>query len=123
MLILDANVILRFILKDISEQAVVARDLLENKACVIPVEITAEVVYVLQKVYGLERKVIAERISGVMAISERLFEQSEIIAEALKVYMAAKNLSFVDCLLVSYSKIKKHAVFTFDKELKKQLAN
>jgi predicted nucleic-acid-binding protein len=123
MLILDANVILRFILKDISEQAVVARDLLENNTCVIPVEITAEVVYVLQKTYGLERKVIAEKISDIMAISEYLFEQNEIIAEALKVYVAAKSLSFVDCLLVGYSKVSGHEVFTFDKELKKQLAN
>jgi predicted nucleic-acid-binding protein len=121
MIILDANVILRFILNDISAQAAAARDLLENEACIVPVEITAEVIYVLQKVYDLERNVIAKKISGLMAISENLFERNEIIVLTLELYVSAQNLSFVDCLLVAYSKIKGYKVFTFDKELKKQL--
>ena len=49
--IIDANYILRYLLKDIDEQYLQSASVIENHNVYIPGEIIAEVVYVLQKVY------------------------------------------------------------------------
>ena len=59
MKLVDANVLLRFLLNDIPEQSDVARRAIESGAAV-EIEVVAEVVYVLQRVYEVPRKEIAE---------------------------------------------------------------
>lgn len=48
--IVDANIILRYLLEDIPELAEKAAEILENNEIFIPNEVFAEVVYVLEKV-------------------------------------------------------------------------
>ncbi|KJS20909.1 MAG: twitching motility protein PilT [Clostridiaceae bacterium BRH_c20a] len=59
MKIVDANVILRYLLNDVHEMAEKATQLLENNEVYIPNEITAEVVYVLEKIYKVGREDIS----------------------------------------------------------------
>ncbi|MDR2145773.1 MAG: hypothetical protein LBE91_04865 [Tannerella sp.] len=77
-------------------------------------------VYVLSKVYGIERDSIRQSIEAIADIDEYLFENQNVILYALTIYAFSK-LDFVDCLLIGYSKIKGYNVFTFDKKLKNRL--
>ncbi|MCH5291731.1 MAG: PIN domain-containing protein [Treponema sp.] len=49
----DANVLVRFIMKDNLEQALAARTSVLSGALFVPTEVFAEVVYVLTKVYKI----------------------------------------------------------------------
>lgn len=50
MLIVDANIILRYLLFDNIELAEKASEIIENNKVFIPFEVAAEIVYVLDKV-------------------------------------------------------------------------
>ena len=53
MVLFDTNVILRYILQDNPEMAENVEQQLSNSICLIPVEVVAEVVCVLSKVYKI----------------------------------------------------------------------
>jgi len=54
MVLIDANIILRYLLRDIEEQYIVACKIIDNGCCTTT-EVIAEVVYVLLKVYKVQR--------------------------------------------------------------------
>ena len=51
-MIIDANIILRWLLQDNYELAEKAKSFIDNNDCFAPTEVIAEVVFVLVKVYG-----------------------------------------------------------------------
>ena len=119
MLLLDTNAILRFILQDNNKMSDEVEDILISRAdVVVPLEVVAEMVYVLNKVYRMSRKEIVDKIIKISDLG--LILEKEVVLYGVNLFASTK-LDFVDCLLVAYSKIKGCKVFTFDKELKKQL--
>ena len=62
MLIVDANIVLRYLLIDNVEMAEKAAEIIENNNVFLPFEVVAEVVYVLEKVYQIERTEICRSI-------------------------------------------------------------
>jgi predicted nucleic-acid-binding protein len=66
MVILDTNAILRYILRDNLTMAAEVKSLLQIENCLIPVEVVAEIVYVLTKVYNVERDVVAKTLGCVI---------------------------------------------------------
>ena len=85
MLYADANVLIRFILKDNAEMAKKAEDaIIAGELFVLP-EVFAEIVYVLNSVYDTERKVIAEALSPKSAIHQKNPQKySRIFADFLQ---------------------------------------
>lgn len=120
MKIVDANVILRYLLNDVEEMSEKAIQSLEYQQIFIPNEVVAEVVYVLEKVYKLKRDVIAKTLSELLLYSNISFVDSKVVKEALDLY-GSKKLDFVDTLLYGYSKIGNYSIITFDKQLDKLL--
>jgi len=93
---------------------------LSNNVCYIPIEVVAELVYVLSKVYNVGREVIAQTILDISDIDNIMVAQSNVVRCALGVFTSS-TLDFVDCLLVGYAKEEQYTVFTFDKQLQKYL--
>ena len=62
MVLVDANVILRHVLKDNAEMAQKVEDLLKTNKVYVGFEVIAEVVYVLEKVYKVERNDIVNTL-------------------------------------------------------------
>lgn len=118
--IVDANLILRYLLQDSAQFIEQARDKIEDHNIFIPNEVIAEVVYVLEKVYKVERVHIFDSLSNLLSYSNISMHDRNILIEALKVYSEIK-IDFVDSLLFAYSKIGGHTVFTFDKKLNQML--
>ena len=116
MLFIDANAILRYLLKDNIEMAAKVCELLDNAEVNVRHEVIAEVVYVLDKVYLLPRNEIAEGIKIFMSLPNVETQSEELLLFALKTY-ADTNIDFVDSLLYGLAAIYKHTVFTFDKKL------
>ncbi len=118
--IVDANLILRYLLQDAVQFVDQASEKIENHPIFIPNEIIAEVVYVLEKVYKVERSLIFDSLRNLLGYNNISTHDKSILIEALKVYSESK-IDFVDSLLFAYSKIGKHTVFTLDKKLNQML--
>ena len=118
--ITDANIILRYILNDHEILSAKAAEIIENNRVNLPIEVACEVVFVLQKVYQVEREKIQEVLSHLIEEDLVGLEKPELLLKALEVYSETK-FDFVDCLLVSYCEIYQESIFTFDKKLENYL--
>jgi predicted nucleic-acid-binding protein len=122
MKILDTNAMLRYILRDNQQMADEVESVLSFEECMIPVEVVAEMVYVLSKVYQIERTSVKDSIDLISNIDDYLFEHQKVVLFALVVFASSK-LDFVDCLLIGYAKVEGYELFTFDKKLKSKLSS
>ena len=114
MVMLDTNMILRYILDDNKGMADVVEEYITSCDVIITLEVIAEVVYVLRKVYGVEPKAVADLLIDFLELVE--CRDSDVIILALNTY-AVHNLDFVDCVLYAYNKICGFEIATFVKKL------
>lgn len=117
MVLIDANVILRYLLNDNSAQYEVANHLIEMGCCTTS-EVLAEVVYVLMKVYKVARADAAAALFSLLKKVE--IENGIAVIYATKLFMES-SLDFVDCLLIAYNNVLNQKVFSFDKKLNSHL--
>lgn len=117
MRLIDANVILRYLLNDHAEMSPKAKTVVMGGACTT-VEVICEVVYVLMGVYKAEREEVHDWL--VSFLDEISLENRQAVLYALRKF-AETSLDFVDCMLIGYNHILGQQVFTFDKKLKRIL--
>ena len=113
MVLVDANVILRYLMNDVPDQAQVAREAIESGAAT-SIEVIAEVVYVLQGVYGVPRETVAQTLYDLC--SRMTCDRLDVLLVALDAYRET-GLDFVDCVLLATARLGKAEVLTFDKKL------
>ena len=118
MIYIDANVILRYLLKDDESFFVRSKEIIENEKVYIIDEIIVEVVYVLNKTYGINRNEIRDVLKKLFSKKNFNVRDENIIFEALDIF-SDKNVDYVDAVLYSINKIYKQQVITFDKKLNK----
>lgn len=118
MVMLDTNMILRYLLDDNAEMASMAEQIIQKGNVWVSIEIMAEVVYVLKGVYGVERQKIGEKL--IDFLNEVSMEEPEVLKLGIKTY-AEHNLDFPDCVLYAYNRVKGYEIKTFDKKLNKLL--
>ena len=111
--LIDANAILRYLLNDVESMAAESAQVIKNGAFTIP-EVLAEVVYVLMKVYHVERQEISKVL--IIFLNSIEINRKDIMIKALEIF-ADTNLDFVDCILISYNKTDSVEIFSFDKKL------
>lgn len=115
--LVDTNVILRCLLRDVDEQSKKADEIIKAGAWTLP-EVLAEVDHVLRTFYSVERKDIAEQLFKTLKLIE--VERPAVMFRAVEIFAETK-LDFVDCILAAYHELENLEVFTFDKKLNKQL--
>jgi len=116
--IADANIILRYLLKDDEDSFSKSRIIIEKNTISIPFEVCAEVVYVLEKVYKIPRANICEAFTLIMDYPNITTPDKLILLESLKVY-AKEKIDYIDAILVAYHSVLKAKIHTFDKRLLK----
>ncbi len=116
--IIDANIVLRYVLDDHQELSPKAADILEHQVVMLPIEAACEVVYVLQKVYQVDRPQIQERLTGLVNEQLIMVEKTNVFLKALECY-GTTTFDFVDTLLCAYHAVEKQEVLTFDRKLHK----
>jgi predicted nucleic-acid-binding protein len=120
MLIVDANIVLRYLLLDNAELAEKASQIIENNNVFIPFEVAAEIVYVLEKVYNVGRTEISRSIKELLASDNIHTYDSDVLNKALDIF-SSKKIDFVDTLLCGYSLVRGDEVKTFDKKINKYI--
>ena len=114
MTLIDANVILRFLIGDNEEMLAVAKQAVESGEAYTLPSILAEVVYVLHGHYEVERTVV--RDSLVHLLDQVSVEHPEVIVSALN-YYADRGIDFVDGMLIARARLLGERVLSFDKKL------
>lgn len=120
MVILDANMILRYLLNDNEEMADRAEQYLNAGDVFITIEVISEVIYVLKGVYSLKRDVIANTVKAFVELVN--CREMDVLKLALDTY-GEQKLDFVDCVLYGYHSVKGAEIATFDKKLLKLMTN
>lgn len=118
MVMLDTNVILRYLLNDNEEMALEAEKIIKNHKTFVTAEVIAEVIYVLKGLYSVPKEDI--RDSLLTFLSEVEVAEREVLTLGIETY-AKQNLDFVDCILYAYRCVKNHEIKTFDKKLNRLL--
>lgn len=120
MKLIDANVMLRYLIGDGGELAYRARDLIESGEAYTYPEVLAEVVYVLSGVYGLDRGQIANAFR--VLAQWMCFYDFEMLLCAFNLFEVT-NMDFVDCLLVGRRLSLHEPVVSFDAQVNKFLGS
>ena len=115
--LVDANIILRYLMNDHPVMSPQAREIILSGAETTP-EVLAEVVYVLRGVYHVDRPSIAAALESF--IQEVTLSHKATINYAYRLY-GQRSLDFVDCLLAGYHHIDGTENATFDEKLGKVL--
>ena len=110
----DTNMILRYLLNDNPTMYEKSKHLLKQGNVWVTLEVIAEVVYVLGKVYSLERQTVSDKVRAFAELVK--CKETDVLNLAIDTY-AAKNLDFVDCVLYAYNKVGGFEIATFDKKL------
>ena len=120
--LLDANVILRYLLKDEEALFAKASAVLEkaktgDEKVIILESVLTECVYVLARIYRVDRSTIAAQLRGLFYYKGVVNPDRKDLVDALVIF-GQTNLSIVDCILCAKSKNHEMPLLTFDKDLK-----
>lgn len=119
---IDTNCLLRFLLEDIPEQTAATEQLLKGANTVDVADMAImELVYVLEKIYGFPRTLIAAQLRTIMSIGQ-INCNEQLLEKVLPLYSSKPAVSFVDCCLSVYAECNTALpLYTFDKKLATQL--
>ncbi|MCK4277676.1 MAG: PIN domain-containing protein [Desulfurellaceae bacterium] len=118
---IDANIIIRYLLKDNEEFYSLADKFFEEvfsgkKAAYILQSVLAELIYVFTKFYKINKKQVVETLEELLSSRNIKIQDKDITLNALYIFKT-NNIDFVDCLLCAYS--EEMEIFSFDKKLNK----
>ena len=99
--LVDTNVILRYVLQDHEDFYRQAKILMESEEIFIPVEVVAEAVYVLEKVYHVDRSDIQDMLCTLDEYDNIAFAENEVVVSALSIY-CRHRIDFIDAILCGY---------------------
>ena len=119
---LDTNVVLRYLLNDIPQQSVKSRAVIISSASYITDVVVVEIVFVLEKVIGMERSDIVELVTSFLSLPNLIYNDY-FLDQCLDLYGSNKTLSIVDCYAATEAKAYANSLLTFDKELVKHGGN
>ena len=115
MKIVDTNIIIRYLVNDDELQAEILPKLISESKVMILNEVLIECVFVLNKVYKIDRQAIAKGLSDLIS-NHNIISNQKLLLQTLW-YFENSGLDIVDCLLISYQKLKNCEIFTLDKKL------
>lgn len=110
----DANIIVRYIINDDETMANKAESVINDGSLFVLPEVFAEVVYVLTKVYGIDRISVADTMKELLSFVSTSIPS--VMQKSFENYRETK-LDFVDCILAAYKLVEGKEILTFDKKL------
>ena len=116
MVMADANTMIRCIMGDDEQKINELQEIRATQKIIYTVEVVAEVVYVLSKVYDVSRKDISDAILRFLKARNIVCHNYDITQKALQLF-AENNLDFVDNILLAYHQLHGIMIYSYDKKL------
>jgi len=123
--VLDTNIIIRFLTKDNEELFKKSKETLSSieagsvKAKLIE-SVFAEIVFVLDKVYKVEREKIAALLETIISMNG-LDQTNTLLYRQALAYYAGSKIDIVDSLLLAYQKNHDYDIFSFDRDVTRKI--
>ena len=117
---LDANVLVRYVVKDDSGQLAAAKRLIdrcvgEGLSLFVPVTVTLELEWVLRAGFGYVKDDVLQVLSNLYSAAELTFESERALEVALQLYREG-TADFADCLHIALTtEAGEQPLWTFDK--------
>lgn len=123
LIFVDTNAFLRFLLNDIPQQKEAFERLIilakQSKVSLFISQIVIfELYFILDKYYHFAREEIIDKLKSIIAVSYLEIQDKASFRNAIKLFNQNRNISFVDCFLLSKAELENAELFTFDKRLK-----
>jgi predicted nucleic acid-binding protein len=97
-LILDTNAVIHFNLADNSEKFNIVANMLIANDCLVPIEVIAESVFVMERSIGINRQTITDKLKDFIKFQDNLVPESDVVVYGLNLFAGTK-FDFIDCLL------------------------
>jgi predicted nucleic-acid-binding protein len=122
---IDANIVLRCILGDVTEQRRLAAALLKtpNTTHHLSNQAILECVYAMEIAEGIPREEVVNLLNFFLVrYSDSIEYDQKMLALAFPLYLSHPKLSWADCALAAEAELTHHEpLFTFDQKLASQL--
>lgn len=124
MILIDTNILLRFLLRDHPQHFIQAKSIFHQAALgkikvYLDEVIVAEAIWVLTVHYGKNKLEASQKLIEFISQGWVKNPRKKVILKALFLY-SSTSLSYVDCWALAVSKHNKIKLETFDKDLQKQ---
>ena len=121
--ILDTNIILRYLTNDVPSQAEKVKKRFQEATSgkfqieILPITVV-EIIYQLENWYNLTKEETCKKLLALFSPDWMIVREKGIIFEALNLYRL-KNIDYVDLLLFVTAKNNKNHLLSFDKDFDK----
>ena len=116
---IDTNVLVRLIVRDDAKQLRIAQDFINFGVWVSHV-VLVETLWVLESVYEIERRGIAETVETVLDHPDLTIQDAVVVSAALATFRRQSKVDFSDCLVLELAqKAGRLPLGTFDRRLAK----
>ncbi len=112
----DANTMIRCIIGDDDKKIQELQEIRATQKIIYTMEVIAEVVYVLTKVYDVSREDVSEAIQRFLKARNIVCSNSEIVIKSLQLF-GENHLDFVDNILLAYHQIRGVTIYSYDHTL------
>jgi predicted nucleic-acid-binding protein len=115
--IVDTSVVIRYLTEDDQDKADRAEKLFRDSKegeLEIPDIVFAEIVWVLESFYDLEKPKVLEKLKALLAFDKIAMNRS-VLEKAIDTY-ALENVEFIDCYLAALASEGEKAVVSFDED-------
>lgn len=122
-IVLDTNVLLRYLLGDIPAQFLEAKQLMEEiengtKAGLVSILVINELIWILEKYYGLKRSVYIPKLLKIFILDHiKIIEIKKDVLMKIVESMQKQKIDFTDMYLIHTNSPEK--IFSFDQDFKK----
>lgn len=122
--VIDANIILRFLVNDLPEQAERCAELLKRletgmEQVLLPDLVLADIVWTLEKFYKLSKREIRDIMASILALKGLQFSSKAVAREAFQFYVE-KNIDWTDAFVSSQMMSKKRKqIYSYDRDFDK----
>ena len=113
---LDANIVLRFILRDIPEQFVKVEALVTSSVCYVSDVIITEIAFVLERRLGVSRRDTALMLKTFLDLPTIMCSKP-LLDDVINLFAVQRKLSFPDCYAAAEARRSGNKLATFDKDL------
>lgn len=116
--LIDTNVILRYLMGDVSAQAARAAALMERleagaERAVVLESVIAEAAWTMESFYHVSRPEIAERLAAILTFRGVGAARKGLLIRALARF-GSTSADFVDCLLAAEARHRGLTIYSFD---------
>lgn len=118
MVMADANTMIRCVMGDDDKKIKELQEIRQTQKIVYTLEVIAEVVYVVTKVYNVPRQACSEAILSFLKARNIVCRNGAVAERALALY-AENSLDFVDNILLAYHQVLGMTIYSYDKKLMK----